>query len=212
MENPYLNPDADADILIPKAAEVDGNTAEDNFVKGVDVHELPEEVREALGQYTNVDVYDAGRASMPVHLKMVTALMEFYTSISDFKSEGTLVASVAEVLDIMTEGRVELTYRRIEAERKIITSKILLRINEAFLQLVEADLEKQEWSAEVQTYIESYIELVEYGLDSSVREYREMCEHLGRPVDEHLIETGHYSQRNYILRAALSNPPGDSDI
>lgn len=217
--NPYLNPSADDDLFSDDTkTEESGEKAPDNEIKAefitgrTHADHIPDEIKAELKKHVHIDLDEQGRSTMPPELRMVSTMMEFYSSITNFKDDGALIAAMAQMLDEWSNGSLRDYHMKYESEREIIASKILLNFSNAFVKLLRLDEETTKWTAEVVDYIESYCEMVQFNFDKAVHNYRKACEMLEEEPDEGLIENGVYSVRTFITRIALAMPPGESDV
>lgn len=199
---------------IVEDAEASTNTREDSFtVGGIAAKDLPDDVRDALRNYTNIHQLEIEntRVNIPGELRLVISMMNFFADMSHYHEDGALIAATAHVVDEITEGRVKLMYRKYEAERTMMYTSIVMKFRDSFEAIVANTEVESHWAEELVAFMETTASVAEYNRKQAVGTYIATCEQLGHEPDEVLIEEGKYGTRSYIHRIGLGLPPGNVD-
>lgn len=209
--NPYFDPTEDDDILKSTSDAVDGSEIKQEFTKqqkiyGPDGNELPANVQKQLSQYVQVGSLDQRSANTPLEFRAMTSLMEFFATLSTFRFDGPLIAAVAHVLDDLTGGKVTAVYRKHEAERKLLYSKVVETFGSILLKIYQ-DTENMISGEELIHYCISFNDINSYVRRKAEFDYRRICEELGEEPDENLIIHGRYSNVSTLHKIAFGNPP-----
>lgn len=214
MTNPYLSDDDDEDLLgdeAPKTSPARGNTRVE--FRGPGGEQLSPELQKALGEYfKDYQPNMKGIDIIPGIMGAISGMYEYFADITKYRQNGPLVAAMAEIMDEVTNGRLNMIYMLKEAERKIVSIHTVKRHINLFLMSRQADAVQNEVAHEMMAYFASLGKLCDFIQGRAVKLYYDLCAKLEREPDEVMVESGFYTTVDTYTRASLGNPPAKKEV
>ena len=209
MSNLYYDPSEDEDILGDKTIE-DKQKNYRNKITGPNGEPLPDHIQEILSEY--IDATEGIQASrVPLAFKAMSSVFDFFAEFQTYGESGALLTAIAEVVNTISDGMLLNVYNHTEARRKLISSHTIKKYLNSLLEMITYT-EKKEYVGELNCYIETYANFIDYMASNAIDTYVKYCEILDVEVDQSIIDEGCISERNLWERIGLSNPPAICDV
>lgn len=213
--NPYLPVEVNEE---PVAAEqtqeqqtAQASSPTRHLITGPNGEELPAEVQESLGRYLNP--WGQKESSLPNEFKAVKGLFEFFAGYSYYQQSGTLLLAIADVVDDMSEGLLGRVYRLHEAERRIMWTQHITRL-EGLMSTINwmVDGAHNAYEVEIGMFFDVLMHIARWYQEAAALEYVAVCEELGREPDNEFVQTGKLTERTHFQKIAMNHPPANKDV
>lgn len=169
-----------------------------------ETHEVPEGF-EKLPRQLNVMLseyfkrFEAGNVSSlragapPAALRLMASIVSFAGDVSRSGHGGPLLLAVSEVVDEMSDGAVQTKFRRYLAEHRLLTTNIILRVVNSFVEGLITDVNAGNVTDDGVVATAKHMRLFfQEQVKLKTTKYRELCEAQGVEVNEFLLTHGRY--------------------
>lgn len=199
----------DSDIIESPKKKKNNKKISITEIRGPNGEKLPQAIQEALRTYLDTSRTDAEEHT-PIEFRAISHIIDNWSKMHTWQVEGATLVAVCEVLDGMTDGVFSQLVDYHQSRRVIIYTTITEKVVRGLMNIMDPG-DTKEYTNELWLFLDVYLDFIYFTKERAIKKYRQMCEEVGRDVDENFIETGILASRNNWERTLFSRPSAYED-